>query len=59
VLWLAEAVGVSKRRVTEAKNAALSAASTLAAQCAAIRRIVPWEIIEQRLTGVGGQKKIE
>ena len=43
--WFAEAAEVPKSRVTEAKKEALSAPSTLAAQSAAIRRIVPWEII--------------
>ena len=48
VLWLAEAAGVGKVKVAEAKGAALSS-STLQAQSAAIRRIIPWEMIEDRL----------
>lgn len=48
VLWLAEASGVAKVKVAEAKGAALSA-KTLQAQSAAIRRIIPWEMIEDRL----------
>ncbi len=48
VLWLAEASGLAKVKVAEAKGAALSA-KTLQAQSAAIRRIIPWEMIEDRL----------
>lgn len=48
VLWLAEASGVPKGKVAKAKAVALSS-STLQAQSAAIRRIIPWEMIEVRL----------
>jgi hypothetical protein len=49
VLWLAEASGIPKARVAEAKRAALSASPHLAAQSAAIRKIIPWEMIAGRL----------
>jgi hypothetical protein len=49
VLWLAEASGVPKARVAEAKQSALSSSPQLQAQSAAIRRIIPWEMIEVRL----------
>jgi hypothetical protein len=49
VLWLGEAAGVPKARVIKAKQAALAAASVLAAQSAAIRRTIPWALIEKRL----------
>ena len=49
VLWLAEASGVPKTRVSEARHAALSAKEQLPARCAAIRKIIPWEMIEARL----------
>jgi hypothetical protein len=52
VLWLAEASGVPKVKVAEAKGAAISA-KTLQAQSAAIRRIIPWEMIEVRLAKDG------
>jgi len=49
VLWLGEAAGLSKTKIQAAKRAALTAPATLAAQCAAIRKIIPWAIIEERL----------
>jgi hypothetical protein len=48
VLWLGEASGIPKASVAKAKLAALSAGS-LQAQSAAIRRIIPWEVIESCL----------
>jgi hypothetical protein len=45
-----EAAGVPNSRVAEAQRAALSAPS-IAAQSAAIRRIVPWEMIGDHLAG--------
>lgn len=49
LLWIGEASGVGRRKVLEAKNAALSARPTLASQCAAIRINIPWHEIELRL----------
>jgi hypothetical protein len=46
VLWLGEASGIPKRTVVEAKQGALSALPSNAAQCAVIRKIIPWEAIE-------------
>jgi hypothetical protein len=58
VLWLAEATGVSKRTVVDAKEASLSAAPTLAAQSAAIRRVIPWQMIERCLAGTRKRKEM-
>jgi hypothetical protein len=46
VLWLGEASGIPKRTVIQAKQGALSALPSNAAQCAVIRKIIPWEVIE-------------
>lgn len=53
VLWLSEASGVPKATVRQAKDAALSAKSSLASQAAAIRKIIPWTLIEVRLSALG------
>jgi len=49
LLWIAEASGVAKKKVLQAKDAALSARPTLASQCAAIRKSIDWGEIELRL----------
>ena len=49
VLWLGEASGVQKSKVLEGKRAALSSSPQLQAQSAAIRKVIPWEMIEGRL----------
>jgi hypothetical protein len=49
VLWLGESSGVPKAKVAAAKRAALSAGAHLPAKSAAIRKIIPWEMIEGRL----------
>jgi hypothetical protein len=49
LLWIAEASGVAKKKVLAATQGALSARPTLASQCAAIRKIIPWGEIELRL----------
>jgi hypothetical protein len=51
VLWLGEAAGISRAKVSEAKRAALSVTRAYSSQCAAIRKIIPWGMIEARLTG--------
>ena len=56
LLWLPEASGIPKARLSEAKGAALSAPPKLQAQSAAIRKIIPWKMIEARLA-VRGTKK--
>jgi hypothetical protein len=49
VLWLGDASGVPKATVANAKAAVLRASPNLSAQCAAIRRNIPWTEIEKRL----------
>ena len=49
VLWLAEASGIPNVRLSKAKEAALSAGPRLQAQSAAIRKIIPWKMIEAHL----------
>jgi hypothetical protein len=49
LLWLAEASGIPKARLSKAKGAALSAPPKLQAQSAAIRKNIPWKMIEARL----------
>lgn len=58
VLWLGEASGVPKATVAKAKQSALSAKPSLPALSAAIRGIIPWKIIEDRLDrgGMHGHK---
>jgi hypothetical protein len=48
VLWLGEASGVSKKIVGKAKRAALRT-HHMGSQCSAIRKIIPWVLIEARL----------
>jgi len=55
VLWLGEASGISKTKVSQAKRAALSARRGYSSQCAAIRKIIPWDMIEGMLTGGKGR----
>lgn len=49
LLWLAEAVGVSRRDVLAAKRSALAARRSRGTHCAVIRRAIPWRMIEERL----------
>ena len=49
VLWLGEASGVDKPLVAAAKRAALKAPASLPSKSAAIRKVVPWTIIEVAL----------
>jgi len=51
LLWLHEACGVPEVTLKNAKRVALSAGRSFGSQCAAIRRIVPWEMIERLLRG--------
>jgi hypothetical protein len=53
VLWLGEASGIPKGKVAAAKRAALSARPHLPAKSAAIRKIIPWELIEARFRKAG------
>ena len=50
VLWLGEACGVDKKKVSAALLSSLIAKRAFAAQCAAIRRVIPWQVIESRLS---------
>jgi hypothetical protein len=50
VLWLGEASGISNILVRKAKKAALTAPSNLPAQSAAIRKVIPWNLIKGCLT---------
>jgi hypothetical protein len=49
VLWLGEASGISAGLVRKAKQVALHAKPNLSAQAAAIRKVIPWGLIEDRL----------
>jgi hypothetical protein len=49
VLWLGEAAGVTKKTIEEARRAALRAKKKMGSQCAAIRKIIPWSLIEEHL----------
>ena len=48
LLWLAEAVGVPEA-TARAAAAAAGGRGRPATQCAAIRRLIPWQMIEKRL----------
>jgi hypothetical protein len=49
VLWLGEAAGVPEVTVKSAANAALKAPASLMSKAGAIRRVVPWALVEERL----------
>lgn len=51
VLWVGEASGIDKAIVTKAKNSALRAMPTFPSQSAAIRKLIPWTLIEMTLKG--------
>ena len=51
VLWLGEASGIPGARVKEAIEASELAGNSWRAKCGAIRRVIPWEDIEQNLFG--------
>jgi len=48
LLWLAKAAGIGARVLTEARSAE-QRAKTLQAKAAAVRKVVPWHLIESRL----------
>jgi hypothetical protein len=54
LLWLVDASGVSRTVVRKARLAALKASDSYNTQCGAIRRVVPWELVEDAL--LGGKK---
>ncbi len=49
VLWLAEAAGVPKARVLAAKRSALATCRSRGSHCAEIRKIIPWQVIEEQI----------
>lgn len=49
LLWLAEAAGVPRDELVAARDAVLAAKPSLASQCAALRRVIPWARVEQAL----------
>ncbi len=49
LLWLAEAVGVPKGKVLAAKRSALATSKTRGGHCAAIRKAIPWQAIEEQI----------
>lgn len=50
LLWLAEAAGVAAAKITEANEAVLSAPPRLSSQVGALRRVIPWSLVEAELT---------
>ena len=49
VLWLGAAAGVHSETVQDAANAALDAPDRMESQSAAIRRVMPWPVVESAL----------
>ena len=49
LIWLAESAGVKRSIVLAAQRAALSARPSLPSKSATIRKIVPWQLIVDRL----------
>jgi hypothetical protein len=49
LLWLAEASGLPRARLLRAKAAALSAGDHHGPSTAAIRSLLPWDVVEQSL----------
>lgn len=50
LFWMAEAGGVSDALLDAAHRAATDASDHCASQSAAIRRVIPWAVLEARLT---------
>jgi hypothetical protein len=49
-LYLPEAVGVSKRLIKEAfENAEKTDSVSMSKQCGAIRKTIPWEIVQEAI----------
>lgn len=51
LIWLVEAAGVDKKKVKAAISACYKAKPIAASQCAAIRKEIPWEVLEIALIG--------
>jgi hypothetical protein len=59
VLWLGEASGVPPIVVRRATKAALDAPASLSAKAAAIRRVIPWSLIVERLGNPSQRPSLE
>ena len=53
LVYLAEAAGVDRKRVTLAARAGIARRSSMSSMSAAIRRVVPWEAVEEALLKSG------
>ena len=49
LLWLAEAAGVAAAKIREANEAVLAAPPRLSSQVGALRRVIPWSLVEEQL----------
>lgn len=49
LFWLSEALSAPEAQLDKAFDAVLKAPSKGASQCAALRRILPWHVVESRL----------
>ncbi|MGH1578740.1 hypothetical protein [Planktotalea sp.] len=49
LFWLAEASGIEDKLLSKAFNVVINAPATNASQCAALRRVLPWEAVAMRL----------
>ena len=49
LLWLAEAVGVPRFALVKARDAVLEAESSAPARAAALRKVLPWPLVEALL----------
>lgn len=46
LIWLGEASGVPRSRLNQAKRAAVASRRSSSAWCGAVRKSIPWELIE-------------
>jgi hypothetical protein len=51
LLWLAEASGVPLEQLERAEQAALAVGPPSARRCGALRRIIPWACVQEKLVG--------
>jgi hypothetical protein len=49
---MAEAAGVPKKEILDAKRSALSSGRSRGGHCALIRKAIPWSVIKERLQGI-------
>jgi hypothetical protein len=49
LIWLAEAAGVPETKLATAIEDALNGAKPWPSQCASIRRVIPWQDIEEAI----------